>query len=373
MLTLEQIKQLEAFDGGGARVLSVYLDLRPDRHLKHAYHTVFKDLLKEARGRVADESERETLQSEGQRVQSWLNEQELMGKGLAVFSCSSGKLWQAQWLPVRIEDHLAFEPKPDVAPLLEILDDYQRYAVAAVDKRHARLFTVFMGEIEENMKFQDFVFSHHDQGGWSQANYQRHHEAHVFRHLKRVAAYLTDLYRRREFDRLIVAGPEEVTSELRRILPRNLAQQLAATIAADTSAGEAEILQRTLDVERQIERQYEERLLDDLFETAGAGGRAVLRLAPTLEALWLGEVQTLIVAAGIHGGGCECPSCWRLAPENVRSCPACGTPMELVHDLFHRAMGRTAELDGSVEVVHDDAARRLVERDEGIGAMLRYR
>src|SRR4029078_12158582 len=102
----------------------------------------------------------------------------------------------------------------DVAPLLEVLDEYERYAVAVVDKRHARLFTVFAGQIEESLKFQDFVLSHHDQGGWSQANYQRHHEAHVFRHLKRVAEYLTDLYRRRELHRLIVAEPEEQNSAL---------------------------------------------------------------------------------------------------------------------------------------------------------------
>jgi peptide subunit release factor 1 (eRF1) len=223
------------------------------------------------------------------------------------------------------------------------------------------------------MKFQDFVFSHHDQGGWSQANYQRHHEAHVFRHLKRVVEYLTELYRRREFDRLIVAGPEEITSELRRILPRSLAQQLAATIPIETSVGEAEILRKTLEVEKQIERQYEDRLLADLFEAAGAGGRAVLGVDPTLEALWLGEVQTLIVAAGLQRGGCECPSCWRLASEGTVSCPACGTAMQPVHDLFHRAMSRTVELDGGVEVVHDDAARRLTERGEGIGALLRYR
>jgi len=41
-------------------------------------------------------------------------------------------------------DHLAFEPQPDVAPLLDVLDEHERYAVAVVDKAKARLFTVFL-------------------------------------------------------------------------------------------------------------------------------------------------------------------------------------------------------------------------------------
>jgi hypothetical protein len=35
-------------------------------------------------------------------------------------------------LAVRVRDHLAFEPAPDLAPLLELLDEYERYAVAVV-------------------------------------------------------------------------------------------------------------------------------------------------------------------------------------------------------------------------------------------------
>lgn len=377
MLSLEQIERLEAFDAEGAQVLSVYLSLNPDRQLRHAYRIMFKDLVKDALDALG-EAEREALQRERDQVQAWLDEHEPGGKGLAIFSCSPRKLFEAHWLPVCVQDHLAFELKPDVAPLLEIVDEYERYAVALVDKRHARLFTVFAGEIEESKEIKDFVFSHHDQGGWSQANYQRHHEAHVFRHLKRVAEYLTDLYRRREFDRLVLAGPEEPIAELRRLLPRALAQRLVGTIPAETGAktDEAlthEILKQTLEIGQRAEREVEERLLAELLDRVGAGGRATLGLRPTLNALWLGEIQTLLVAERLQAAGHECPNCGRLAREADRSCPVCGTLTRPVHDVLHRAMGRVLELDGSVEIVHGDVARRLAEQGDGIGALLRYR
>jgi peptide subunit release factor 1 (eRF1) len=371
MITREQIEQLEAFDAGGARVLSVYLDLDPARQIERTYRIAFKDLVKEARERL-EKPARKQLLHEAARVQAWLEDAEPGGKGLAVFSCEPRSLWQAHLLPGPVDDHLAFEPRPDVTPLLELVDEYERYAVALVDKRKARLFTVFLGKIEESDRLRDFVPGKHDQGGLSQPNYQRHHEAHVHWHLKRVAEHLAELFRRRSFDRLILGGPEEATSELRRMLPRALAQRLVAVIPVELSASEGEILAETLRIEERVEREFEERLLDELLDVAGAGGRATYGLSPTLEALGLGDVQTLVVSRSARVGGSECTQCGRLEPGGVSTCPACGAPMHPVHDLFERAMERALEHAGMVEVVHGDAAQRLLELGEGMGAMLRY-
>jgi hypothetical protein len=52
MLTPEQIVELERFDAGGERVLSVYLDLDPRRQVRRAYRIVLEDLAKEVRSRL---------------------------------------------------------------------------------------------------------------------------------------------------------------------------------------------------------------------------------------------------------------------------------------------------------------------------------
>jgi peptide chain release factor subunit 1 len=272
-----------------------------------------------------------------------------------------------------VPNHLTFEPRPDVGPLIGILDEYERYAVALVDKAKARIFSVFAAEIEETDEFEDFVFGKHQQGGWSQARYQRHHEAHVYWHLKRIAQRLAELRRRRRFDRLILAGPEEPVSELRRLLPRALASRVVAVIPAEMFATEHEILQKTLEVERRIERETEESLLAQLMDLAGPGGRSVLGVRPTLAALWADLVQTLVVASSARGDGSDCPNCGRLDPGRLDNCPACGTPMRPVHDIFHRAMQQAVEQSGGVEVVHGAVERRLMDLGAGMGALLRYR
>ena len=372
MITPEQIEQLERFDGQGAAVLSVYLDLSPERRTGRAYRVAFKSLVDQLEDRLSEDA-REGLRAEAARVQEWLDQTIPEGRGLALFTCTPRGLWQAHLLPVPVRDRVVYESTPYLAPLLDVLDEYERYAVVLVDKEKARLFSVFMGEIEERQEFQDLVPGKHEQGGWAQARLQRHHEAHVYWHLKRVAAALTDLFRRHPFDRLILAGPEEATSELRRLLPRSLAGRLVGTFPAEIFASPAEVLARTLEIERSVERAHEQRLLIELLDTAAAGGRAIAGLGPTLNALWLGEVQTLVVAQSATRPGSECPNCGRLEPAETGVCPACGTALRHVDDLVERAIERTLEQGGRVEVLHGEAARRLQAEGEGLGAFLRFR
>jgi peptide chain release factor subunit 1 len=372
MLKHDEIERLAEFDARTSRVLSVYLDLDPSAQVRRAYRIAFEDLVKGARLRQ-DDAAMPQFADEVARVQTFLETEPPRGKGLAVFTCAPHVLWRAEFLTVRTPNHLVFEPRPDVAPLLRVMDEYEQYAVALVDKIRARLFTVFMGEIEESEALRDTdAVGRTDQGGWSQARYQRHHEAHVYSHLKTVAQRLADLHRRRHFERLILAGPGEAATELRRVLPRMLARRVVALIAADIDARVRDILDKTLAVERVIEREDEERLLRQLVEHAGPGGRSVLGVRPTLTALWADLVQTLVVAQGARGEGSECPNCERLDPGSVERCPTCDSTMRHVHDVFHRAAQRAVERAGRAEVVYGDAERRLMQLGGGLGALLRH-
>jgi peptide subunit release factor 1 (eRF1) len=371
MLTAEEIARLESFDAQDARVLSTYLDLRPDRQVDRGYRVVFHDLVEEL-GRGLEKPARHRLDAEAAETQAWLEKQVPRGLGLALFSCAPRGFWDAYYLPVRVPDQVVFEPRPEVAPLLDLVDEYERYAVALVDKEKARLFTAFLGSIEESDAFEDFVPHKSDQGGLSQGRYQRHHEAHVHWHLRRVADRLAGLLRRRHFDRLIVAGPEEATSMLRGLLSRPLASRLAAVVPAEVSAGEKEILDRTLEVERGLERQVEEKLLAGLFERADGGGRAVYGVGPTLDALWAAEVQTLVLADQPLSGA-ECPTCGRTYAATEETCALDETPTRPLPDLTREARRRALEQAASVEFVHGHAAEQLAQRGGGLGALLRFR
>jgi peptide chain release factor subunit 1 len=367
----EELERLERFDSKGARILSVYLDLEPQRQVDRSYLVVLKDLVRDTREGL-DKAAGEELSRQAARLEEWLEREPPQGKGLAAFSCSEPELWQPSFVPVPVEDHLAFEPRPHLGPLLALLDEYERYAVALVDKEKARLFTLFMGAIEESEAFEDLVPGKHDQGGWSQARYQRDHATHVHQHLQHVTQRLGELLERRGFDRLIVAGPDEATSELRGHLPHVLSERLVAVIPAEMFAGEAVVLEQSLAVADGFEREEEGRLVDAVLDEAGADG-ASCGLVPTLEAIWLSKVRTMLVAEGTEQEGSECQDCGRLEPGRVSTCPACGSAMDPLVHLLERAMERTHEQAGEIEIVRGDPADLLRERCGGVGALYRFR
>src|SRR5581483_4843932 len=150
MIRTADLERLVTFNGGRHGVLSVYLNLAPARQLRRSYRTAFNDLVK--------------------RLEEYLDAEPPRGQGLALFSCAPRDFWQAYHLPVPVADDLRFGATPYVRPLLDVLDEYERFVVALVDKEKARLFSVFMGEIEEERELFDVVPGRHDQGGWSQAN-----------------------------------------------------------------------------------------------------------------------------------------------------------------------------------------------------------
>lgn len=111
-----------------------------------------------------------------------------------------------------------------------------------------------------------------------------------------------------------------------------------------------------MEVEQRFESEAEQRLLDELRELIGRG-HGSLGVKPTLHALWLGAVNTLVLEEGRHEAGSECPSCGRLEPGRVASCPRAG----------HRCDPRT------ICFMPRAAARRLREDGRGLGAVLRFR
>jgi len=372
VITHADVERLARFDSHGARVLSVYLDLDTERQVTRSYQIVLEDLVKAAREPL-DKRARAELQAEVDRVREWLESERPPARGLAVFSSSGGGLWETHGLPVAVPDRLSFETHPLITPLLGLVDDLERYVVALVDNQSARLLTVFEGRVESVEDFTDDVPGKHDQGGPAQARLQRHHEDHVLRHVKRVVQQLSEGLRQRAFDRVILAGHEEATAAVRERLPRELARRLVATVPAETSATDAEILRMTLDVAQRVERESEEGLVTSVIDASRSDGPGACGSSATLEAVWLRQVLTLVLADGLTASGSECPVDGRLYREPPGACPMCGADTLPVGDIADRAAQDTLRQDGAVEIVHDAAARRLRDACDGMGAVLRFR
>ena len=124
----------------------------------------------------------------------------------------------------------------DRSPYLEPLvaeAHEERWCVLLANRRNARFFVGDGGGLEETDRVEDDVHSQHDQGGWSQARYQRGVEKEKDDHLVHVAEVAFGAYKERGFDRLLVGAPDELVGDLEQKLHPYLRERIVARLHLD--------------------------------------------------------------------------------------------------------------------------------------------
>jgi peptide subunit release factor 1 (eRF1) len=353
-------------------VLSVYLDTSPARVIGQGHLLFLRDAYKAIRATLPKE-DLEPFEAAATQIEAHLSSDvAATHAGLAVFGAAPPSYFRSVPLPAAPREEVVWDKHAHIAPLQAALDDFERFAVVLFDKERARLFTIYLGEIETELAVDDYVPGKQATGGWyglAQARYARHHEDHVRRHVKHTIGTLMVLLRGRPFDRLFLAGPDEALSFLMRELPRPLRARFAGTIRLELFASSADVLHAALEAASVAERKTEAATVKELVEE---GGRrfVVLGPAPTLEAITTGRVHKLLVANTYQGPGSECERCGQMTVEDA-TCPKCGQATTAVLDLRERAVERALDQGALVETVSGDAAEELMAHG-GMGAWVRY-
>jgi hypothetical protein len=359
----------------GDRFLSVYLDTSPARAIGRGHLVAFHDACKTLRSRqespVGDDLPR--FEAAVAQVDAYLATLSPLGApGLAIFATGEGTDVIATPLPLRPLDRVVWAPRPAIEPLAAALDEYERVAVLLVDKERSRLFTVYLGEIEERQVLVDEVPGKQDTGDWfalSQKRFERHHEDHVLRHVKRTIRALSDELETHPFDRIFIGGTDEAVALLVNRLPRRLRGRLAGNLSLPLYASDTEVLTAALAAAEAAERREEAEVVQTLID-AETTPHVSLGLESTLGALAAGRVHRLFVAADLDLTGARCETCGRMTVDFAR-CPACGGTIRPIADLKEEAIQTALAQDARVEFVSGQASTRLMERG-GLGALTRY-
>jgi peptide chain release factor subunit 1 len=353
-------------------VLSAYLDTSPGRVIGQEHIFFVRDAHQAIRATLPA-AELDAFEVAARQLEHHLSfDIAATHPGLALFAAENPDYFRSVPLPRAAREEVVWDKRPHIAPLQAVLDDFERFAVVLFDKERARLFTIYLGEIETEIAVDDYVPGKQATGGWyglAQTRYARHHEDHVRRHVQHTVATLMVLLRGRPFDRLFLAGPDEALSLLRRELPRPLRGRFAGTIRSDVFASSTEVLHAALEAETRAERDAESAGVKDLLESEGVRF-AALGTAATLDAISAGRVHKLLIADFYRGPGGECEWCGQLTSAGA-ACPLCGEATAAVVDLRERVVERALDQGAIVETVSGDAAVDLMERG-GMGAWTRY-
>jgi peptide subunit release factor 1 (eRF1) len=376
--SVEQVRRLIEHRGQH-RVISLYLDLDPERFASPpARASQIRSLLDEAARDVErldglGHEDKVALREDLKRIDSFLSSPQAPFKGarsLALFCSSRDGLFEAIQLTRAVPARVAIGALPYVEPMIAAVER-RRWLVALVNRRSARLLTGSPERLRERQRVDGSVHGQHDQGGWSQANYQRSVEKDVTDHLRAVAETVNRRWRRERFDRVVVGGPQEIVARFEELLADEVRDRLAPEkVEVDlASATEAQVRSVVEQIVLEDERREEREALDRLDAGIGTGNRAAAGLPETLDALNERRVQTLLLSPGFDGTGWRCPTCALLIAESDPRCPADGTALTRVDDLREAVVEAAVSQDAEVLVVRHHSER---EPREGIGALLRF-
>ena len=375
IVSKEQLETLSRFSSPQSPVLSLYLGVPLSEKRKDKLRTKLNQLIHEHGLALRDESKEKqrTFKTQMDQVLNWFEiEYDETGRGLAIFSSNRDRLWRVFRLPLTVRDQLVISNRPYLRPLMTLTDEYEHYLVLLIDKQTARLFGVYLDEIQEYAEFKDEQVPKPKSGsGDSVDKIQRHHETHLVGHVKHAIQVLERYWQREAYDWLIIGGTENPLAQLRERLPKALQEHLAGAMAVPVNAPLDQVLRAVAAIDERNERRVEEERVNALVTAALGKGPAVLGLTNTLHALVEEQVMTLVVEDDFQQPGFECSNCHFMIDTHRIRCPLCGAILEAQVDIVERAMGRALNQDATVEIVRGPMRRKLAEQGH-IGALSRY-
>lgn len=370
--TTDVLRELAAFRASKGRAISLYVALDPSAVINPGdVHTRTNSLLSEARSALdADRlshGQREALKADIERIDEFFQGLDRDGvRGMAVFASQLDGIWRTLRLPEAVHDAVKVNDEFHLSPLVPLLRGLDGSLVVQVGREQGRFFRLNRGQLEEVADHTEDTPGQHDQGGWSQARYQRHIDKLVHEHLKAVADEL-DRRKRGGAPRIVLVGPDELKSDFVETLSKETQQGIVGWAHAEAHAGSAQLLEAAMPLLEQARAEEETEIVEAWKEAAGKGGRAASGWAETLEAASDAAVETLLVQDGAEQPAYQCPKCGRAQLE-AGDCPLDGTPMEPDEGL-DLAVRHTLAMGGSVVPL---SHRQDLAPVGGIGALLRF-
>jgi peptide chain release factor subunit 1 len=373
-VTWSLLRELAGFRAEKGCAISLYLNLDPsDVPTAGDAQTRMNSML-----HAADKTDRTDLTHEQrmglkadfERIAQWFDDDfEREGsQGLAVFAAGLDNSWRTLALPAPVEDRAKVGRDFYLAPLAPLIGRNDGTIVAVVGREEGQLYRLSGGRLKEIAEHFDEAPGRHDQGGWSQARYQRHIEKLVHEHLKGVAAELDRSRRQLQAPKVVLVCSDDMRSEFMDALSAEARAALVGSTPAKSHATPAELLETVSPVLEEAEAKSEAAAIERWREEAGRNGRAASGWEQTLEAASDARVELLLFQQGTDRPAFRCPACGRAAILEG-SCPLDGTRLEPTDAGLDLAVHHTLAHGGAVWAIrhHEDLAPV-----EGIGALLRF-
>ncbi|HTC55602.1 MAG TPA: hypothetical protein VK706_04245 [Candidatus Sulfotelmatobacter sp.] len=414
MITHEQIHELAEFEDQSACALSFYFQPTPPRNKAHKEEAILtKDLAREAMRQLesrsrsssgSNNSSKDKFESARADLDRIVHlSQDLRGPGLrspgphntrprakAVFACSAQGFWREYDLPAQLSGtQLLVNRHFHLKPLAQLLGASPSLGIVLVDRHRARLFHLHLGELTERMDFFHPLTRRgrgDGFGGYDAGHAERRVADEARHHFKFIAEFLRDALGKSNkeknnkdtadqdkgmFEKWIVGCQDTHWSQFEPQLHPYAKQKLLGRFTAEVAHVSNEEIRSH--AEKIFADSQERRCHEAVRETlsqARHNARGVTGLRRVLNALELGEVQTLLLGQSYHSQAVECSGCGHLDAHLVSFCPVCGRQTREVVDVGEAILPWVIRHDIELFYIKDDPE---FDKVGNIAALLRFR
>jgi hypothetical protein len=394
MITREQIHELAEFEDPSACALSFYFQPTPPRNKAHKEEAILtKDLAREAlrqleskvkngNGSNSDSNNKIKDKFESARVdldRILRLSQDLRGAGphaKAVFACSAQGFWREYDLPAQLSGtQLLVNRHFHLKPLAQLLAALPSLGIVLLDRHRARLFDLRLGELTERMDFFHPLTRRgrgDGFGGYDAGHAERRIADEARQHFKFIAEFLKDaLDKKNMFEKWILGCQDVHWSQFEPQLHPYAKQKLLGRFTAELAhVSNEEIRSHAEKIFADAEEHRCQEVVSETLNQARHNARGVTGLRRVLNALELGEVQTLLVGQSYHSQAVECSGCGHLDAHLVSFCPVCGRQTREVVDVGEAILPWVIRHDIELFYVKDDPE---FDKVGNIAALLRFR
>jgi peptide subunit release factor 1 (eRF1) len=187
--------------------------------------------------------------------------------------------------------------------------------------------------------------------------------------LKSVADALLELWRRHDFDLVILGSPRELQSALINQLHTSLQDILIIDEQLEPGTPLKQVLAKVMIGETQSRVVRESVLIYRLLDAVKAGGMGVVGIPATLRALNSGTARMLLLREGLAKLGKACRRCGALALSGKRCSFCSGETEPALNILAEMAQSALDQRCQVFRILHD----RRLDTMGGVGAELRFK
>ena len=374
----EQIASLAKFKSDRFLTTSFFLDTDKSRLTKKQITLSIKNLLNDYKTSVEKANlgkrKQESLLQDVDKISRFCRDDlnSHTRAGLAIFSCGKEDFWEVFELPNPPRNRILMDQNPYVRPLSAILNEFHRVCLLVFNRKEAKWYDMFMGEISQLDQITSDVPSKVREGGWEgyeSKRIERHIATHLHDYFKEAAEKTFGIFKASHFDWLFIGCSDEYHKEFEPLLHPYLRKRSKGRLKSGPNDSVSKILKEAAALEKEVKNEEEKQTLSHFISVLEQGGLAASGLEDTLKSLNQREVQILLITRGYSKPGRMCPKCDFLYADEIR-CPSCLRKTESLIDIIDEAV--ESAIDKKAQVKHIDPPSKLA-RYGNIGALLRYK